>query len=204
MTVCGVGRSRCLTSSSPLLSVVRSRWNRSGSADQSVVTPWSVSRCGAGRSYATPEGSVDELPLQNRWILVEFLALPYPNRQSTGLSSKQIYPALKQSVIVNFGDTGWGAVGGSLNGTTLVYAGRNANGTDAVKYFSPATNICIIRVARDPYRIAWGAVTYLSSIDGQKYIPNVVHVSGQCTLSRSSTAPHSGHQGQSNTPSSPP
>jgi Rpp14/Pop5 family len=47
-----------------------------------------------------------------------------------------------------------------------------------VKYYSPATNICIIRVARDPYRIAWGAVTLLSSIDGKKYIPNVVHVSG--------------------------
>ncbi|KAF9650246.1 hypothetical protein BDM02DRAFT_1499067 [Thelephora ganbajun] len=99
---------------------------------------------------------------KNRWILVEFLPLPYPNRQSTALNSKQIYAALKQSVIVNFGDAGWGAVGNSLN----------------VKYFSPATNICIIRVARDPYRIAWGAVTCLSSMDGQKYIPNVVHVSG--------------------------
>jgi len=99
---------------------------------------------------------------KNRWILVEFLPLPYPNKQSAVLNPKQIYAALKQSVIVNFGNTGWGAVGSSLN----------------VKYFSPATNICIIRVARDPYRIAWGAVTYLSSIDGQRYIPNVVHVSG--------------------------
>jgi RNase P/RNase MRP subunit POP5 len=62
---------------------------------------------------------------------------------------------------------------------TLVYADRNTNGTGTVKYFSPATNICIIRVARDPHRIAWGAVTYLSSIEGQQYIPNVVHVSGQ-------------------------
>lgn len=100
---------------------------------------------------------------------------------------------MKQSVIVNFGDTGWGAVGSSLNGITLVYAGRNTNRMDTVKYFSPATNICIIRVARDPYRIAWGAVTYLSSIDGQKYIPNVVHVSGECALRCSFTAFHSGN-----------
>ena len=120
--------------------------------------------------------------------MVEFLPLPYPNQQSTVLNSKQIYVALKQSVIVNFGDTGWGAVGGSLNGMTPIYAGRHTNRTDVVKYFSPATNICIIRVARDPYRIAWGAVTYLSSIDGQKYIPNVVHVSGECTLPRLPTA----------------
>jgi len=47
-----------------------------------------------------------------------------------------------------------------------------------VKYYSPTTNVCIIRVARDQHRIAWGAVTLLSSIEGQKYIPNVVHVSG--------------------------
>lgn len=65
----------------------------------------------------------DKLLLQNRWILVEFLPLPYPNQQSVALDSKQIYAALKQSVIVNFGDTGWGAVGSSLNGMTLVYAG---------------------------------------------------------------------------------
>jgi hypothetical protein len=43
-------------------------------------------------------------------------------------------------------------------------------------------------VARDPYCIAWGAVTYLSLIDGWKYIPNVVHISGQHTLSRSPAA----------------
>jgi ribonuclease P/MRP protein subunit POP5 len=109
--------------------------------------------------------------------------LPFPNKQSTALNSKQIYAALKHSVIVNFGDTGWGAVGSSLNGTALLLAGRIADRTSAVKYFSSATNICIIRVARDPHRIAWGAVTYLSSIDGQKYIPNVVHVSGQPALS---------------------
>ena len=48
-----------------------------------------------------------------------------------------------------------------------------------VKYYSPTTNICIIRVARDQHRIAWGAVTLLSSVEDQKYIPNVVHVSGK-------------------------
>lgn len=136
--------------------------------------------------------AVNDFLSQNRWILVEFLPLPYPNKQQTSLNSKQIYAALKQSVIVNFGDTGWGAVGSSLNGMTHLHAGRDADGTNTVKYFSSATNICIIRVARDPYRIAWGAVTFLSSIDGQRYIPNVVHVSGQPTVSCSSTVLHSG------------
>ena len=48
----------------------------------------------------------------------------------------------------------------------------------AVKYFSPTTNLCIVRVAREPYRIAWAAATLLSSIEGRPCIPNVVHVSG--------------------------
>ncbi|KIM82313.1 hypothetical protein PILCRDRAFT_97507 [Piloderma croceum F 1598] len=102
---------------------------------------------------------------KNRWLLVEFI--PCSDGQSTRrpaneINAKQIWSALKQSVLNNFGDTGWGAVGLSLT----------------VKYYSPTTNVCIIRVARDHHRIAWGAVTLLTSIEGHKYIPNVVHVSG--------------------------
>jgi RNase P/RNase MRP subunit POP5 len=47
-----------------------------------------------------------------------------------------------------------------------------------VKYFSPMTNVCIIRVAREQHKVAWGAVTLLSTVDGQRVVPNVVHVSG--------------------------
>ena len=48
----------------------------------------------------------------------------------------------------------------------------------SVKYYSPTTNIAIIRVGRDNHKIAWGALTLLSSIDGFDFIPNVIHVSG--------------------------
>jgi ribonuclease P/MRP protein subunit POP5 len=48
-----------------------------------------------------------------------------------------------------------------------------------VKYYSPTTNICIIRVARDHHKTAWAGVTLLSVIEGVKYIPNVLHVSGE-------------------------
>lgn len=116
---------------------------------------------------------------KNRWLLVEFIPCTTPGPGSTNasggqtssaalgagdaeLNSKQIWSALKQSVITHFGDTGWGAVGASLN----------------IKYYSPRTNMCIIRVARDHHRIAWASVTLLSSIEGQRYIPNVVHVAG--------------------------
>ncbi|KAF8963132.1 hypothetical protein BDZ97DRAFT_1821913 [Flammula alnicola] len=105
---------------------------------------------------------------KNRWILVEFIpvaqGIAQLGKSGSGpqIDGKTIWAALKQSVLINFGDTGWGAVGLSLT----------------VKYFSPMTNICIIRVARDQHNIAWGALTLLTVIEGARYIPNVVHVSG--------------------------
>ncbi|KAL5526719.1 POP5 [Sanghuangporus sanghuang] len=103
---------------------------------------------------------------KNRWLLVEFI--PFTSEgvatyaPSDGLTGKYIWNALRDSVLVNFGDTGWGAVGSSLT----------------VKYFSPTTNLCIIRVARDHHRIAWGAVTCIRKMQDRVYLPNVIHVSG--------------------------
>ncbi|KAI6099788.1 hypothetical protein EDD17DRAFT_1781158 [Pisolithus thermaeus] len=99
---------------------------------------------------------------KNRWFLVEFITVSTESSQQPSLDNKQIYSALRQSVVSNFGDTGWGAVGTSLT----------------VKYFSPTTNICIIRVARDEHKLAWGAITLLTSVNGVRIIPHVVHVSG--------------------------
>jgi ribonuclease P/MRP protein subunit POP5 len=129
---------------------------------------------------------IHNLLFKNRWLLVEFIPCADAGdsaKRSNEINAKQIWSALKQSVLHNFGDTGWGAVGLSLTGTfvTMPYVFLNNISTsmhNIVKYYSPTTNVCIIRVARDQHRIAWGAVTLLSSIEGQKYIPNVVHVSG--------------------------
>ncbi|KAH0585652.1 hypothetical protein H2248_008873 [Termitomyces sp. 'cryptogamus'] len=97
---------------------------------------------------------------KNRWFLVELI--PVGQINAPVLEGKHIWAAIKQSIISNFGDTGWGSVGLSLT----------------VKYYSPTTNICIIRVARDHHKIAWGSITLLSSIEGTRYIPHVIHVSG--------------------------
>ncbi|KAG2017414.1 hypothetical protein CC2G_006924 [Coprinopsis cinerea AmutBmut pab1-1] len=131
---------------------------------------------------------------KNRWLLVEFIPIPttasggaptsrttlgqLPNNsaQLPPLDGKQIWTALKQSILTNFGDVGWGSVAPSLT----------------VKYFSPTTNTAIIRVAREHHKIAWAGLTLLSTIggvrstaggrggtgDGVRYIPNVVHLSG--------------------------
>lgn len=55
---------------------------------------------------------------------------------------------------------------------------RAEAGARAVKYFSPRTNVCIVRVARDQHRTARAAVTLLAAIDGRRCVPHVVHVSG--------------------------
>ncbi|THU84214.1 hypothetical protein K435DRAFT_870508 [Dendrothele bispora CBS 962.96] len=103
---------------------------------------------------------------KNRWLLVEFLPTdPSSNASAAGLhqiEGKHIWASIKDSVLSHFGDVGWGTVSLSLT----------------VKYYSPTTHICIIRVARDHHKIAWGAVTMLRSIEGVGCIPHVIHVSG--------------------------
>ena len=129
--------------------------------------------------------------VQNRWILVEFIPIAQGTAQlgkstiTNSIDGKAIWSALKQSVLNNFGDTGWGAVGLSLTGMQILVSTSSLGSPDqfsvfkfTVKYFSPTTNICIIRVARDQHNIAWGALTLLTSIEGTRYLPNVVHVSG--------------------------
>lgn len=58
--------------------------------------------------------------MQNRWLLVEFLPVLNDDRVSiaapTTLDGRKVYNALKHSIVCNFGDTGWGAVGLSMSG----------------------------------------------------------------------------------------
>ncbi|KAJ7159930.1 hypothetical protein C8R43DRAFT_993923 [Mycena crocata] len=99
---------------------------------------------------------------KNRWLLVELIPEScLPNPQAP-LDRQKIEAALKKSIQENFGNVGRGSVDLSIT----------------VKYYSPATNHCIIRVARDHHRMVWGAVSLLTAIDGTRYIPNVVNISG--------------------------
>ena len=97
---------------------------------------------------------------------------------------------------MNFGDTGWGEVGGSLAGTFCFgFTGKQHDigsyslflcPLHAVKYFSPTTHLCIIRVARgDAARTTWAALVLLDRIgnnEGGKVVPHVIHVSGALSI----------------------
>jgi hypothetical protein len=64
--------------------------------------------------------AVVSLTDQNRW-LVEFIPCPDASNKPCiiEIDGRQIWSALKQSVLTNFGDTGWGAVGNSLVGVVF-------------------------------------------------------------------------------------
>ena len=68
--------------------------------------------------------------MQNRWLLVELLPTattvgptttsaldPVPSARVW--KSSTVFHAIKQCVILNFGDAGWGAVGVSLSGKQI-------------------------------------------------------------------------------------
>jgi hypothetical protein len=78
---------------------------------------------------------------QNRWLLIEFIpaasqssplftsvSTPGPGHiqhittpSPDAISGKDVFNALKQSVLLNFGDVGWGEVGASLAGETFPF-----------------------------------------------------------------------------------
>jgi ribonuclease P/MRP protein subunit POP5 len=56
------------------------------------------------------------LSCQNRWLLIEFIPATSTPGQAVAISGKDVFHALKQSVLLHFGDVGWGEVGASLAG----------------------------------------------------------------------------------------
>ena len=131
---------------------------------------------------------------QNRWLVVELVcAGPLPDAPG-------LYAALKQSILANFGDAGWGAVAASLAGQRCAHALFCL--TSAVRYFSPMTGVAIVRVGRDAHAVAWGGVALLRHIGPVQVVPHVVHIAGAWPSRRCVSA--NTPQGPSSTRSSPP
>ncbi|KAJ3155739.1 hypothetical protein HDU86_004208 [Geranomyces michiganensis] len=73
-----------------------------------------------------------------------------------------ISSALKDSILLNFGEYG---------------AGIAATST-AVKYFSPWTGTGVLRCARDQFELVWAALTFMTQLKGKACTFRVVHVGG--------------------------
>lgn len=47
-----------------------------------------------------------------------------------------------------------------------------------VKYWNPVTNLAIIRVGRDEFRLLWSCITFITHIRGRKVRPKVIYTAG--------------------------
>ncbi|GJJ74315.1 ribonuclease P/MRP protein subunit POP5 [Entomortierella parvispora] len=78
------------------------------------------------------------------------------------LANKDLVYAIKDSIAENFGDYGAGITQRPMT----------------LKYFSPHTNIGILRISREEVHIVWGALTFMKELKGRPCIIKVLHTSG--------------------------
>ena len=89
-----------------------------------LVRAWFASKYGHPSLCIHPSPAIEHILChQNRWLLVEFIpdvsTSEHPTtttRSRDTISGKDVFNALKQSVLLHFGDIGWGEVGSSLAG----------------------------------------------------------------------------------------
>jgi hypothetical protein len=93
----------------------------------SFVHAWFDSKYSYPALYILPLAAIYPFLFQNRWLLIELIpttSTPWRDHtQATttrsppdAISGKDVFNALKQSVLLHFGDVGWGEVGASLAG----------------------------------------------------------------------------------------
>ena len=102
---------------------------------------------------------------KNRYLVCEIKW--EDSKYDPNVKNKDIYESIRESLAINFGDHGTGLLLNSLSGNFYV-----------VKYWNPATNICIVRCLRDEFRILWCSLTFISHIRGRKVRIKVVYTGG--------------------------
>ncbi|KAI9111714.1 hypothetical protein K1719_017404 [Acacia pycnantha] len=108
---------------------------------------------------------------KNRYMVMEvFLD---PNRDHVGndsiiITDHNVSNAIKESILLNFGECGLASSVGSFN----------------VKYVNPITNTCIIRVSREEYQKVWSAITMVRSIGNYPVTFNMLDLSGSIKACR--------------------
>ncbi|KAI9002123.1 hypothetical protein DFJ74DRAFT_613636 [Hyaloraphidium curvatum] len=98
---------------------------------------------------------------KNRYLVIEVV---FPDGPHTLLDvhAGTVANVIRDSLEMNFGE--WGAATAAMS--------------LSVKYYSAHTNIGIVRVARDHFRLIWGALTFITKLKNRDCIVRVIHVSG--------------------------
>ncbi|PXF39824.1 Ribonuclease P/MRP protein subunit POP5 [Gracilariopsis chorda] len=115
---------------------------------------------------------------KNRYLLCAIDSENSSEADIYGLQSKDIMAAVRSSLAINFGELAVGQLMSSL----------------AMKLWSPALGIFLIRSCRDHFRLAWGAITFVTEIKcapqlGQVRM-TVLHVGGTIRACQKSAEEH--------------
>ena len=142
---------------------------------------------------------------KNRYMIVEvFLD---PNRDLAAqdpiiITQFNVSKAIKDSILVNFGECGLASSLGSFQGNyhiaayyyfafSPVYAFQynyhSTCGLCVVKYVNPITKLCIIRASREEYQKVWSAITMVRSIGNCPVLCNLLDLSGKSNNSKMDT-----------------
>lgn len=102
---------------------------------------------------------------KNRYLLCE---IQWEDRKyDPNVRNKDLYDAIRDSVGMNFGDLGMGAISTSLSSNFYI-----------VKYWNPVTNLAIVRIQREEFRMLWCAITFITHIRGRKVRPKIIYTAG--------------------------
>lgn len=115
---------------------------------------------------------------KNRYLLCAIATENGSEAQVYNLQSRDILNAVRASLSVNFGDFGVGQLMASL----------------AIKLWSPALGLCLIRSSRDHFRTAWGAITFVTALSNVPQLGrvrlHVIHVGGTIKSCQESAVEH--------------
>lgn len=97
---------------------------------------------------------------KNRYVLAEFQW--QDGKYDPGLSNRDIYDAVKDSVAFHFGDLGAGFINSGLS----------------VKYWNPVTGLALIRVPRQYIKELRASLTFLTQLKSRMLKVKSIHCSG--------------------------
>ncbi|CAN6883430.1 hypothetical protein Bca4012_069721 [Brassica carinata] len=103
---------------------------------------------------------------KNRFMLMEVYLDPDKDLLGEGtpviLTKLNLSEAIKDSILVNFGECGLASCLGSFH----------------VAYVNPVTKLCIVRSSRDEHRRVWSAMTLVRSVGNCPVVFNLLDISG--------------------------
>nr|XP_043635647.1 probable ribonuclease P/MRP protein subunit POP5 [Erigeron canadensis]XP_043635648.1 probable ribonuclease P/MRP protein subunit POP5 [Erigeron canadensis] len=109
---------------------------------------------------------------KNRYFVMEVFVDPNKDISKDDpiiLSQHNISKAIRDSILVNFGECGLASSLGSFQ----------------VKYVNHITKVCIIRASRDEHQKVWAAITMVRSVGNCPVVFNLLDLSGNIRVCKS-------------------